>query len=249
MPYSNPFTLYPQPHTGQGAFGLVPGPLGVPGPYGDIDPALVSGAVSSHLEGVLSPEEQAAIQDAGARFGVTSGMPGSGLARNRTVRDIGLATGQRQAQGLSEYNALVPGAAFKNEIASQNALNAAAPDPAQAASYAKSLFDQYLNSIRGAGRISPAGGTTPGASIFNLGGAPTNPAGGTVPTGVGPGWGELSDSLGNVWEGVSGGQGAFPGEYALPGDVGGQAALEGEYALPGDNDPFAFWNGFGDFTP
>ncbi len=222
-----PFDLNPTPHPGFGAFGLVPGPLGVPEPFGNIDPNLVGNVINSHIRGQLSPEELNAIQDENARFGIDSGMPGAGLNRNRGLRNLGLDTGRRQAQGLAEYNALVPGAGLLNEIATQNSLNAAAPDPAAAASYAEQLFNRYRNSIPGANKPSPSGGSGV-FSPFNVG---TNPAGGTVgqmPSQGGAGWGiapnQFGDlfTAGNVPQDVASNQFPLAGEFALPGDTGGQ---------------------------
>lgn len=134
--------------------------------------AAVSRNIASQLSGQLSPATQAAIQDASAQFGVSSGMPGSGLARNRTVRDLGLATEALQDQGLKNYLAAIQSISgtqtvnpsLQTEINTQNALNRAAPDPTQAAMYSKSLFDQYLANLRG-----PGGGTN-----RSFGGAPAS---------------------------------------------------------------------------
>ena len=169
---SNPdFTLNPQPQKGNGPFGAVPGALGLPNPYGDLKKvmptlpdqnAALGSAILSKLKGELSPETVANIQDAAARFGVSSGMPGSGLAQNRTLRDLGLATEAQIASGINAYNQTMPvvsgtqtvSPALQAQIAETNAINAAAPNPAEAASYAQGLFSAYLNKMRG-----PGGGT------------------------------------------------------------------------------------------
>lgn len=123
--------------------------------------AATSGAIMSRLQGQLSPETMATIQNAAAQFGVGSGMPGSGLQANRTVRDLGIASENLQQQGIQDYNATIPTVSstqtlnpqFQFEAALQNAVNAASPDPAAAGSYAQSLFDKYLQQLS-----SPAGG-------------------------------------------------------------------------------------------
>lgn len=167
------FNLNPAPTSGVGPFGAVPGQLGLPDPMGDLTKALpglpkvneaATGVLMSQLNGELSPQTVNAIQDAAARFGVSSGMPGSGLAWNRALRDLGLSVEGQQQKGLQNYGPFIgtvsgtqtlnPG--LQAEIANTNAINAAAPDPTKAASYAQMLFQQYLQSIGGGG---PAGGT------------------------------------------------------------------------------------------
>lgn len=128
--------------------------------------AALSSALTSELTGQLSPETIAAINDAAASFGVASGMPGSGLAQNRFPRDIGLASEQLIHQGIGDYSGVIPAvsatqtitpgqrASLNTEINATNAINAAAPDPAAAGSYAQQLFDKYLSSLS-----RPSGGT------------------------------------------------------------------------------------------
>jgi hypothetical protein len=184
------------PRSGNGPFGLVPGPLGDISDiaYNDLlkrlpgladSTAQASGNVLSKLRGQLSPETQAAIQDKSAAFGLLSGMPGGQMNRFRTARDLGLATEGLQSQGLQELGGLVGigrgmNVSPETQIgARERDLNlAAAPDPAAQASYAKSLFDQYLNSLSRGGR-SPAGGG--GGNDFGniLKSLTPNPAGGT----------------------------------------------------------------------
>lgn len=169
---SNPeFTLNPKPQEGSGPYGSVPGPLGLPNPYADLKkvmPSLPSAnaalgdAILSKLKGELSPATIANIQDAAARFGVASGMPGSGLAVNRNLRDLGLATEAQIASGINAYNQSIPtisgtqtvSPALQAQIAEINSINAAAPNPAQAAGVAQGLFANYLAKMRG-----PGGGT------------------------------------------------------------------------------------------
>ncbi len=172
-----PYNIAPTPHPGQGAFGLVPGNIGMPDPYGDLSAiypnlsgtnAQVSGDILSKLRGELSPNTINAIQDAAAGFGVASGMPGSGLQFNKSLRDIGTTSEQVQQQGLQDYASLIPvisgtqtvNPALQAEIATQNSINMAAPDPSSAASYAESLFNKYLQ------QLNPAGGTGGGGGGF-----------------------------------------------------------------------------------
>lgn len=126
----------------------------------------LSSALSSELTGQLSPATLAAIQDAAASYGVSSGMPGSGLAINRGPRDIGLATEDLIHRGIGDYASTIPAvsatqtvnpsqaAQLNTEINATNAVNASAPDPTAANSYAMQLFNRYLQSQSG-----PAGGS------------------------------------------------------------------------------------------
>lgn len=155
---------------GGSPFGSKVAQLPMPNPYGDLSSiypnlgqtnAAASGAVLSKLRGELSPETLANIQDAAATFGVSSGMPGSGLQIHRNLRDIGLTTEQMQQQGLQDYGPLVGAISgtqtvrpeLQHEVQLQNAIDAASPDPAAAASYAQSVFDKYMKSLS-----NPAGG-------------------------------------------------------------------------------------------
>jgi len=173
QPVNPVFTSNPQPQTGTGPFGQVPGPIGVPDVYGNLQkpvpilPQLNSAAAAdilSNLHGELSPATQAAIQDAAARFGISSGMPGSGLARNKSLRDIGLTSEQIQAQGLQQLNPFLSTVSGTQTVrpetqiglAETNAINASAPNPQAQSSYAEQLFNKYLSGVNGP---NPAGGT------------------------------------------------------------------------------------------
>lgn len=142
----------------------------MPNPYEDLSNAYpnltgtnqaVSGDILSQLKGQLSPQTIQMIQNAGATYGVGSGMPGSGLSKNLTLRDLGLASEDVQQKGIQNYNATLPtvsatqtvNPALQAEINSANAVNAAAPNPQMAASYAQGLFQEYLD------KLNPSGGT------------------------------------------------------------------------------------------
>lgn len=170
---TNPaFNLNPGPRSGAGAFGAVPGAIGAPNPFGDLSgvyPNLsgtnkqVSADILSKLSGTLSPETMNSIKNASAAWGVGAGVPGSGIQTSRGLRDIGLTSEQLQQQGLQDYASLIPTISrtqtvspeLQTQIAATNAQMAAAPDPTQAASYAKQLFDEYLAKLSG----GPSGGT------------------------------------------------------------------------------------------
>jgi len=161
--------LNPAARSGTNAFGLVPGPVTAPNPFGDLSkvyPNLsqsnnqLSSNILSELHGELSPQTMNAIQDAAATYGVTSGMPGSGLAINRGVRDLGLATEDLQGRGLQDYLNAITGISktqtldpgLQTEIATQNSIWNSAPDPEMAAKEQENIFESYLNP--GAGTVT-----------------------------------------------------------------------------------------------
>ena len=159
---------------GSAVFGSRVGQVGMPDPFSDLSAvypnlsetnAAVSGNIMSQLKGELSPGTISAIQDAAATFGVSSGMPGSGLQWNRALRDIGLTSNQVQQQGMQNYGSMLPvfsGTQTVNPetqfgINFQNAVSRAAPDPTAAGNYALELYNRYLEALGGSD--GPAGGT------------------------------------------------------------------------------------------
>jgi hypothetical protein len=215
----------PQPQYGTDAFGRVPGAVGLPDPSADLARVLpnlgtatgaASDAVLSKLRGELSPATINSIHDAAARFGVTSGMPGfapGSLTANRGVRDIGLATEAEEQQGLQDFNALTGNVSATQavrpetqiQLAEQNALNAAAPNPAAAQSFAASLFDKYLNMLRGGGTsgrgvgggrsVGPSGGGTSRSGELIPGDPNLTPVGARGTANEGSTW---MDTLGGI---------------------------------------------------
>lgn len=165
---------------GYNPFGKIPGPIGTPSPFSDLSSvypnlgrtnAGVSADILSKLHGDLSPQTQQNIQDAAARFGVANGMPGAGgksgtLVNNLNLRDLGISSENQVESGLHDYGNIIGAVSgtqtvkpeLQTEIAATNAVNAAAPNPSDAASYALNLFKQYMNGGFGGG---PAGGTAP----------------------------------------------------------------------------------------
>lgn len=210
------YNVTPSPYGYSSTFGGVPGSIGLPNPYQDLSSvypnlsgtnAAASQALLSELSGQVSPETQALLQDKSAQFGVSSGMPGSGLARNQGLRNLGLTSEQLQQQGLQQYGNLISAVsgtqtvnpALQAEIAARNAQSLAAPIPAQAQSYAQSLFDKYLNSLR-----SPAGGS--GAISSPTAGTGSSPFVGGTPSPAYPGQID-PNALANTWSsGPSGDQ-------------------------------------------
>lgn len=196
-------------------FGSRVAPIPMPNPSGDLSAvypnlsgtnAATSSALLSQLHGQLSPDTVNQIHDAAATWGVSSGMPGftpGSLNYNRGLRDIGLTSEQQQQKGLGNYSPIVNAVSktqtvspeTQNEVNATNATNAAAPDPAAAASYAQSLFDKYLQQLKG-----PAAGTgTAGSGVpwYAAGHAGQNYR---TPGAAGGGAGDTSvGAYGNTW--------------------------------------------------
>lgn len=130
--------------------------------YGALTSSAV-GNIGSELSGNINPQTLQMLQNQAATRGVTSGMPGSGLNLETLLGNEGLTSQNLQHQGLTDYNTFTGTAgsqqtdpALAASISTQNAFDAAAPDPNAANSYAQMLFQKYLN---------PAGSTNPNASI------------------------------------------------------------------------------------
>jgi hypothetical protein len=159
---------------GSSIFGGRIGQIPMPNPSRDLSSvypnlsgvnAASSAALSSKLNGQLSPETANLIQQHAAEFGAANGMPGfqpGSLFWNKSLRDIGSTSEQQQQQGLQDYAPLISAVSqtqtvnpsLQAEVNATNATNAAAPDPAAAGTYAQQMFDKYLAQLKG-----PAGGS------------------------------------------------------------------------------------------
>lgn len=225
--YAPGYNANPGPQGGQGPYGAVPGAIGLPSPAKDLGavyPNLTgttskaSSDILSELSGELSPETRNNIQNQAAQFGVSSGMPLSGLSRNSQLESLGLTTEQLQHQGLGDFLSGSEGIsktqtldpALQAQIASRNALFRAAPNPGAANNQAQSLFQQLLAQTRGGqggGRstasLGPAyagQGNPPAISAAQPGGVTpaVGPTGFVPPPAVGPTGPVSGDLYGNT---------------------------------------------------
>jgi hypothetical protein len=154
------YQVTPQPTRGQGALGAVPGQVGLPDVAAQLEaqmPGLqdinkqASANILSDLRGELNPNTVRAIQDASAAWGVNAGVPGSGLQTQKGLRDVGLFSENLQQRGIGNYNQTAQQVSNTQTISPeaqiglslQNAVNAAAPDPQAASTYAQALFNEY----------------------------------------------------------------------------------------------------------
>lgn len=206
------YNINPPPQPGTGAYGTVPGTVGLPDPFVDLSriyPNLsganskIAGNIGSELNGELSPETIAQIQDDAARFGVSSGMPGSGLAGYRGLRSLGLNVEAQKRQGLQDYNSLIPNLSKTQTVspetqinlADRNSVYGAAPNPTTANEKAQSLFRQGGSFSSPGSRSVSSGGSggyfrrpDAGSSQGSVMDVPNYPAvsGSYNPTGVTP---------------------------------------------------------------
>lgn len=169
--YSYP--INPSATTGSGTiFGKVPGPISLPQPASDLATAApgiaglggtIAKTLSDRLGGQISPGTQAALQDAAARYGMNIGQAGlSPLAYHNLFANLAGFAENQASQAIQEYGPFAGAVSgtqtvrpeLQAQIAEENALKAAAPDPTAAQSHAENLFASYLSAMR-----NPGGGT------------------------------------------------------------------------------------------
>jgi hypothetical protein len=130
---------------GHKIFGSAPAQINPPSEYdqiGKIDPGLsqqtgsAESYISSLLSGTVPGDVSKTIKNAGATWGVNSGMPGSGMEENTTLESLGLTSLNEKQQGLGDYTSFLgtlgPLQSASNttaEIANRNASAAASPNP------------------------------------------------------------------------------------------------------------------------
>ena len=241
------YGISPAPTQGQGAYGLVPGQIGIPpSTYSQTLSALpglgaagtqATSNIMNELQGQISPQALRNIQDAAARFGVSSGMPGSNavpgtLAMNANLLGNYRTTEQLQQQGQQDYRNLLGAVgqqqinpALAAEIAAANAQLRAAPDPQKAAEQQLANYWAALGATRGLGLQGGRG----------YGGIGNGPAGGTgsyaaPPSALGFGFGSLGQLAGGLGAGSGSGYG-----------FGGPSSYTGMSPLDSSNFD-NFWN-------
>ena len=146
----NGYNVTPQPQSGSGVFGAVPGAVALPQPFQSLSgvfPSLstgnasASGDVLNNLQGQLSPDTLNQLKTTAAESAFSQGMaPGSGFGTNEFLDSVANTSQQEQAAGESQYNSLVPpvfqtetvAPSLEAELAEFNASNAASPNPTMA---------------------------------------------------------------------------------------------------------------------
>lgn len=133
-------------------------------PYYGTATGTAMGDIDSMLSGQLSPSTTSNIWNAAASRGVALGDPNSPLSNEIGLGITGNTTEQLQQQGLGDYGSITSllGSQQNNpqmlaDIAEQNAVTAAAPDPKASGGYATWLEQQQLNA--GADNFGGIGGS------------------------------------------------------------------------------------------
>jgi hypothetical protein len=160
------YNINPAATQGSGTpYGMVPGPTGAPPNQFDQINSYFPGTtptgqsalnvIGQQIAGVVPTDVRREIQDTSAEFGVGSGMPGSGLQHNLTLRDLGLSSIQEQNQGMSNYlgflggtGSLMTNPGLLADLSQSNALYNSAPDPRMAA---EQLLQEYYQGQNPAG--------------------------------------------------------------------------------------------------
>lgn len=200
------YNITPKPQSGSGTYGAVPGVIDLPpNIYSQV--ADIPGAsnlapqsakfIGTELAGQISPEAQSMIQQKSALAGIRSGMPGGSYAENNNLLNLGLTSEGLQRQGTQDYLSFLggTGAAMTNpnlafEVAQQNALDAAAPNPAAAAA---ALMGLSKGSGGGISYSGPAGGSYTAPTVLPAGGWDPNAGYSNPPIAYGPGGGPGAD--------------------------------------------------------
>ncbi len=205
--------LNPTPQSGSGPYGSVPGVLSMPDNlYSQVNKANpgfqatgnnASKFIGSEVNGQLSPEMMDLIQNKGAQFGVTSGMPGSQFATNNYLKNLGLTAESLQQKGTADYLNFLTGVGgtlddpkMSYEVQVQNALDAAAPNPGRAAGVLQGNVMSGYRAGAGGGFNIPGGGA--GGWIPPAGGTTGYDAGPAAMVGYGPGYGTPDPSTQGV---------------------------------------------------
>jgi hypothetical protein len=143
-------------------WGGKPGQLGTPPstydqlnnnvPYYGANTSAAMGDINSMLSGQLSPSTTSNIWNQAASRGVALGQPNSPISNEIGLGLTGSTTEGLEQQGLGDYGSITSllGSQQNNpqmlaDIAEQNAVTAAAPDPKAAGGYATWLMQQQLN--------------------------------------------------------------------------------------------------------
>lgn len=179
MPTSLSYNSNPNPQSGSGAYGGVPGVINIPNNlYSEVNAAVpgitpaagnAAGAITAQTAGQVAPDVANQLQAHAAAMGVGGGggvgVPGS-FTSNNLLASLGQNSEQQQDTGIANYLKFLggvgqtqtdPNLAF--QVAQQNAVDAAAPNPAAAAMQQQNDFDKYMKMVRGVNNsgFQPAG--------------------------------------------------------------------------------------------
>lgn len=179
MTASTAYNPNPAPQGGSGAYGGVPGVLNLPNNiYSEVNSAIpgitpaggnAASAITSQTAGVVNPDVTNQLQAHAAAMGLSGGggvgVPGS-FTSNNFLASLGENSQDQQNTGIANYLKFLggvgqtqtdPNLAF--QVSQQNAIDAAAPNPAAAAMQQQSDFDKYMKMVQGVNNsgFQPAG--------------------------------------------------------------------------------------------
>lgn len=184
-----PSTAYnpnPTPQQGSGAYGGVPGVINLPtNVYSQVNQAIpgfsgtgtgAASVIGSEVNGVVNPDVQNMLQQKAAAMGVGGGggvgQPGS-FTSNNFLASLGLTSMDQQKAGVDNYLKFLGGVGgaqndpnLQFQVSQQNAVDAAAPNPAAAAEAQTAEFQSYMDMVKGKSL------NRPGNQEFSSSGAP-----------------------------------------------------------------------------
>jgi hypothetical protein len=182
-----------------------------------IDPSITgltskaSGNINSYLSGQIPTDVMDEIRNAGAAWGVQSGMPGSGADNNMTLESLGLSSLDLAKEGQADYMNFLTGVGsqmmpVQEQMTAANV--AAAPDPATAGMWNELGPGLVAGLVSGSGGMA-GGGNSPSAEGGGAGGnTPYNPESvggyGDEGTSTGTGGYDMTDMMQTLYGGTGG---------------------------------------------
>jgi hypothetical protein len=195
--------------------------------------------IQNDLSGLLSPDVQQQIKNAGAAWGINSGMPGSGAAGNVTLQSLGLTSLGEQQTGLTDYTNFLTGVGGQMmPVSTEMNMAEAGAAPSPIFTGILSLLGTALGGYLGAqNQSTQSSSSTPSSSTPSSSTPPTSTDTSALPNSFDPGSfsGFDTSSFSDLY-GVGGGSGL--------GDLGVGAGDLGDLGDLGDmGDLFDFGGG------
>jgi len=206
------FNYTPTSTGGNGAYGAVPGQIGMPPSIwqegqnavpqlGGLTTQTATN-IGSELSGQLSPGTNQNLYDSAAARGVSLGQPNSAISNEIGLNLLGTTSETLQNTGINNYMNFLGGVGSQqlspdltSSIGQSNAILGAAPDPSAAVGAEQSWLQQYYQMMNppsgGTGNFSaaPAGGNYSAFPMFS------SPGGGAGSYGAGdPTYGPLGNT-------------------------------------------------------
>jgi len=173
IPTYDNFLLGAQPGAGSNAYGYQVGQVGAPPSiweqlsqnlpgFSDLTSTGTSG-IMDELKGVLSPSTTMNLANTAASRGVQLGQPNSPLSSMINLNLLGTTSENLKSKGLSDLNSFLSTTGqmqqspqLLSQIAEQNAINAAAPNPEEAAQQQIATYRQMMQEMMS--QANPASG-------------------------------------------------------------------------------------------